>query len=50
MFLLDLHQGAKLFSIKSEFFLIKVLVVRKKVVPLHPLSGSDLLSGKERVL
>ena len=47
MFLLDLHQGAKLFSIKSEFFLIKVLVVRKKVVPLHPLSGRDLTSDKK---
>jgi hypothetical protein len=47
---LDLNQVLKLFSIKTEFFLRKVLVVREKVVPLHPLSGRDLMSDKERVL
>jgi hypothetical protein len=44
---LDLHQGPKLFCIKIEIFLRKVLVFREKVVPLHPLSGSDLLSNDE---
>ena len=38
------------FCIKTKIFLRKVLVVREKVVPLHPLSGSDLLSTEERVL
>ena len=47
---LDINQWLKLFCIKTEIFLRKVLVVREKVVPLHPLSGSDLLSTEERVL
>ena len=36
---------------KTENFSRKVLVVRKKVVPLHPLSGRHLTSGlRERSL
>jgi hypothetical protein len=34
---LDLNQFLQLFCIKSEIFLGKSLVVREKVVPLHPL-------------
>ena len=36
------------FSQKTENFPRKVLVVRKIVVPLHPLSGRDLMSMKEK--
>jgi hypothetical protein len=30
------------YLLKQEIFLGKVLVIRKIVVPLHPLSGQDL--------
>ena len=37
-FALDIGQERIVFCIKDENFLGKVLAVRKKVVPLHPLS------------
>jgi hypothetical protein len=38
----------KLFSHKIKIFLGKSLLVRKKVVPLHPLSGNDLRASEEK--
>ena len=48
LFEVDTHQSKIFFSLKTENFLGKVLVVRKIVVPLHPLSGRDLMSMKEK--
>ena len=48
LFEVDTHQSKIFFSQKTENFLGKVLVVRKIVVPLHPLSGRDLMSMKEK--
>ena len=47
-FKVDAYQAKNFFSQKTENFLGKVLVVRKIVVPLHPLSGRDLMSMKKR--
>ena len=47
LFEVDTHQAKIFFSLKTENFLGKVLVVRKIVVPLHPLSGRDLMSNDE---
>ena len=47
-FEVDTHQAKIFFSQKTENFPRKVLVVRKIVVPLHPLSGRDLMSMKEK--
>ena len=47
LFEVDTHQSKIFFSQKTENFPRKVLVVRKIVVPLHPLSGRDLMSMKE---
>ena len=43
LFEVDTHQSKIFFSQKTENFPRKVLVVRKIVVPLHPLSGRDLM-------
>ena len=48
LFEVDTHQSKIFFSQKTKNFLGKVLVVRKIVVPLHPLSGRDLMSMKEK--
>ena len=48
LFKVDTHQSKIFFSLKTENFPRKVLVVRKIVVPLHPLSGRDLMSMKEK--
>ena len=48
LFEVDTHQSKIFFSLKTENFPRKVLVVRKIVVPLHPLSGRDLMSMKEK--
>ena len=48
LFEVDTHQSKMFFSLKTENFPRKVLVVRKIVVPLHPLSGRDLMSMKEK--
>ena len=48
LFEVDTHQSKIFFSLKTENFLGKVLVVRKIVVPLHPLSGRDLMSMKKK--
>jgi hypothetical protein len=34
--------------LKTKIFLGKVLVVRKKVVPLHPLSGKPVSGNKRK--
>ena len=47
-FKVDAYQAPIFFSQKTENFPRKVLVVRKIVVPLHPLSGRDLMSMKEK--
>ena len=47
LFEVDTHQSKIFFSQKTENFPRKVLVVRKIVVPLHPLSGRDLMSMKK---
>ena len=38
VFVIDLYQDLKIFWMKTEIFLGNILVVRKKAVPLHPLS------------
>ena len=48
LFEVDTHQSKIFFLQKTENFHRKVLVVRKIVVPLHPLSGRDLMSMKEK--
>ena len=48
LFEVDAHQSKIFFSQKTENFPRKVLVVRKIVVPLHPLSGRDLMSMKKK--
>ena len=48
LFEVDTHQSKIFFSLKTENFPRKVLVVRKIVVPLHPLSGRDLMSMNEK--
>ena len=48
LFEVDTHQAKIFFSLKTENFPRKVLVVRKIVVPLHPLSGRDLMSMKKK--
>ena len=48
LFEVDTHQSKIFFLLKTENFPRKVLVVRKIVVPLHPLSGRDLMSMKEK--
>ena len=48
LFEVDTHQSKIFFSLKTENFLGKVLVVRKIVVPLHPLSGRDLMGMKKK--
>ena len=48
LFEVDTHQSKIFFSLKTENFPRKVLVVRKIVVPLHPLSGRDLMRMKEK--
>ena len=48
LFEVDTHQSKIFFSQKTKNFPRKVLVVRKIVVPLHPLSGRDLMSTKEK--
>ena len=45
VFCLDVCQVLELFCLKTENFSRKVLVVRKKAVPLHPLSPKKL--GRE---
>jgi hypothetical protein len=40
---LDICQEWRKFCIKGENFLGKVLLVRKKCVPLHPLSETEAL-------
>ena len=45
--MLDANQVNLKKCMKTEIFLQKVLVVREKVVPLHPLSGRDLMSTKK---
>ena len=48
---LDFGQERDKFCLKDEFFLEKVLLVRKIVVPLHPLNEKRFPRGtKERVL
>jgi hypothetical protein len=47
-FKVDAYQAKIFFSQKTKNFLGKVLVVRKIVVPLHPLSGRDLMSMKKK--
>jgi hypothetical protein len=44
----DLHQERQKIVCDNEKFPEKVLVVRKKVVPLHPLSGNNLPEGNEK--
>ena len=48
LFEVDTHQSKIFFSLKTENFPRKVLVVRKIVVPLHPLSGRDLMGMKKK--
>jgi hypothetical protein len=38
---MNVNESSK-YLLKQEIFLGKVLVIRKIVVPLHPLSGQDL--------
>ena len=40
--------SSEIFSHKIKIFLGKSLLVRKKVVPLHPLSGNDLRASEEK--
>ena len=47
LFEVDTNQAKIFFLLKTENFPRKVLVVRKIVVPLHPLSGRDLMSNDE---
>ena len=42
MFQIDTYQVSIFFCFYFVFFLLKSLLVRKKVVPLHPLSGRVL--------
>ena len=48
---IDFYQEVEILHSKIEKFFGKVLVVRKKAVPLHPLSPKKLgLRHEERVL
>ena len=40
--------SSEIFSHKIKIFLGKSLLFRKKVVPLHPLSGNDLRASEEK--
>ena len=40
--------SSEIFSYKIKIFLGKSLLVQKKVVPLHPLSGNDLRASEEK--
>jgi hypothetical protein len=44
---MNVNESSK-YLLKQEIFLGKVLVIRKIVVPLHPLSGQDLWEHREK--
>jgi hypothetical protein len=44
----DVNQLSIIFLKKNGNFSQKVLVIRKIVVPLHPLSGQDLWEHREK--